>query len=136
MCREAKSTVRNYVFRREQELLQRHNQSAFYKYINGAISNRALHVKLTDSSGNIVSHGIDTANIFNKELAGNFSPIDAPPILHDSSGHQLNITLPDTYTALCASPSSSADPDGLPRELLRRLAAVLACSYPSYFSSL
>ena len=59
------------------------------------------------------------------EFAGNFSPIDAPPISHDASGHQFNITLPDTYTALCAPPSSSAGPYGVPGELLRRLAAVL-----------
>ena len=36
--------------------------------------------------------------------------------------HQFNITLLDTYTALCAAPSSFAGPDGMPGELLRRLA--------------
>ena len=126
VCGEAKSAFRDYVSRREQELLKCHNQSAFYKYINRAISNRTLPVKLTDSSGNIVSPGIDTANIFNMEFAGNFSLINAPPISHDSSGHQFNITMPDTYTALCAAHSSSAGPYGVPGELLQRLAAVLA----------
>ena len=60
------------------------------------------------------------------EFAGYYSPIDAQPISHDSSGHQFNITLPDTYTALYAAPSSSAGPNGVPEELLRRLAVVLA----------
>ena len=50
-----------------------------------------LSCNLTDSFGNIVSPGIDTANIFNTEFVDNFSPIDAPPISHDSSGHQFNI---------------------------------------------
>ena len=121
-----KSALRNYVSRREQELHKCHNQSALYKYINCACGNRALPIKLTNSFGNIVSPGIDTANIFNTEFADNFLPIDAPPISHDSSGHQFNITLLDTYTALCAAPCSSAGPDGVPGELLRRLAAVLA----------
>ena len=114
VCREAKSALRNYASRREQEILKRHNQSAFYKYINRAISNLALPVKLTDSSGNIVRPEIDTANIFNMEFADDFSPINTPPISRDSSGHQFNITLPDKCTALCAAPSSSADPDGVP----------------------
>ena len=60
------------------------------------------------------------------EFAGNFSPIDMLPISHDWSGHQFNITQSDTYTALCAAPSSFAGPDGVPKKLLRRLAAVLA----------
>ena len=85
MCREAKAALRNYFFCREQELLKCHNQSAFYKYINRALSNSALPIKLTDSFGNIVSPGIDTANIFNTEFADNFFLIDAPPISHNSS---------------------------------------------------
>ena len=71
----------------------------------------------------MVSFGID--NIFNTEFADNFSPINAQPISHDSSGHQFNITLFDTYTALCTAPSSSAGPDSVPGEFLRRLATVL-----------
>ena len=89
VCREAKSALSNHVSRREQELPICHNQSAFYKYINRAFSNRALPSKLTDSFGNIVSPGIDTANIFNMKFADNFSPIDAPPISHDSSGASI-----------------------------------------------
>ena len=126
MCREAKSALCNYISRREQELSKCRHQSASYKYINRAFSNSALLFKLTDSFGNIVNPGIDTANIFNTEFADNFSLIDAPQISHDSSGHQFNITLLDTYTALCVTPCSSADSDGIPGELLRRLAAVLA----------
>ena len=42
------------------------------------------------------------------------------------SGYQFNFTLPDTNTALCPAPSSSAGADGVPGELLRRLAAILA----------
>ena len=84
-----------------------------------------MPIKLTDSFGNIVSPGIDTAKIFYTKFADNFSPINAPPISHDPSGHQFNITLLDTYTALCAAPSLSAGPDGISGELLRRLTAVL-----------
>ena len=133
MCREAKLALCNYVSCREQKLLKCHNQSAFYKYINRAFSNRALSVKLTDSFGNIVSPGIDNADIFNMEFAGNFSPIEAPRISHDSSKHQFNIALPDTYSALCAAPSSSLDPDGVPEELFRRLAAALALLFSIVF---
>ena len=85
VSREAKSALRNYVSHRKQELLKCHNQSAFNKYINRAICIRALPVKLTDSSGNVVNPGIYTANIFNMEFTGNFSPIDALPVSHDSS---------------------------------------------------
>ena len=60
------------------------------------------------------------------EFAGNFSPIDAPPISLGSSGQQFNITLPDTYTAPSAAPSSSTGPNGVPGELLRSLETVLA----------
>ena len=58
VCREAKSALRDYVSRREHLLLKCQNQSAFYKCINRAISNRASPVKLIDLSDNIVSPGI------------------------------------------------------------------------------
>ena len=133
VCREAKSALRNYVSRREQELLKCHNQSTSYKFINRAISNHALPVNLTDSSGNIVNTGIDTANIFIMEFVGNFSPIDVLPISHELSGHQFNIILSDTLTALCAAPSSFVGPDCVPRKLLRRLAAELALLLSTVF---
>ena len=50
---------------REEELLNCRNHAEFYKYLNKSMGKPIMPIQLTNSLGDIISAGLDSANAFN-----------------------------------------------------------------------
>ena len=93
-----------------------------------------MPIQLTNSLGDIISAGLDTAKAFNQEFASNFLPAEVfTPVTSDSLEHKFNVTNHDTYMALLASPNYAAGSDGITGRLLPQLAPVLALPWSIIF---
>ena len=84
-CKEVKSVLHTYVSHREEEFINCWNQAKFYKYLNKSIGKPIMPIQLTNSLGDIISAGLDTANAFNQEFASNFLSAEIfTPVTNDS----------------------------------------------------
>ena len=81
-----------------------------------------MPIQLTNSLGDIISAGPDTANAFNQEFTINYLPTDVfIPLTSDPFEHKQNVTIHDTYMTLLVSPNSASNPDDITGRLLRHL---------------
>ena len=100
-CEEVKSVLGTYVFHCEEELLNCRNQAEFYKCLNKSIGKSIMSIQLTNSLGDIINTGLDTANAFNQEFVSNCFPAE---VLHRLAAIHLKISLMSLFmihTWLC-----------------------------------